>query len=270
MEMKQPMFSIRIESARESIKRARLIFFISTVISLSVLFTVWNAYLSWYRGLALEHHSWSANPVTEHLQKELLSEWVKSRIISIAIFGIRVGVSDAAPLSSISLFVTSVWFFYSLRRSNHVIGSLLIDSQNEDGTTKRMIYHGIVSSMVFLDITGNDEPIRKLDDRPDNPPFKIPYIRGAVKLLAFLPAITIFFTVIMDILSIFYFRSPFRNLSDHPLIEDIGLHEWIWISVFEVSALLLGLTSCFLIFRSLAFEQGTAQIMSQYLDKMEK
>ena len=268
MENRQEMFEIRIEAARDALKRSRLVFFVATVVSLAVLFAAWNAYLSWYRGAAMR--DFSDNWVTRQVQQELLSEWVKSRTISVALLGIRVGISDAAPLASFSLLITSIWFFYSVRRSNHAIGSLLIDSKAEESAIQTMIYHGVVSQLVFLDVSGGDEPIRSLNPPPPDPSQNIPLIRGMVQFLVYLPTMTIFFIVVMDVLSIVYLKSPFRNPPHDPLLKQIETSEWIWLSVFEVLALLIGVSSAFLTARAFAYERGTASVLAEYSKIMKE
>jgi hypothetical protein len=268
METKQAMFQIRIAAARDSLKRSRLIFFIATVVSLAILFAAWNAYISWYRDAAMRD-DWSKNPVTQEAQKQLLSEWVKSRSISIAPLGIHIGISDGAPLASFSLLITTVWFFYTVRRSNHVIGALLIDSKDEDKITQAMIYHGVVSNLVFLDLTGDDEPISQLSDSQARENHDIPAVRGMIRFLAYLPALTIFFVVTMDILSIVTLKSPFRDPPHLPLVNYMTASEWVWVAVFEGAALMIGVSSAFLTARALEYERGSAKILKDYLDKMK-
>lgn len=264
----QKAYELRIQAAEDSLKRSRLAFFTTTVVSLAVLFAGWNAYVSWYRGF-VTHDKFSDNPVTAHAQKELISEWVKSHTISVALLGIRVGVSDAAPLASFTLLITTIWFFYCVRRENHSIGTLLIESKNEDIHTKEMIFHGIASQLVFIDLSGNDEPISRLSYDPTDGPHSVPFVRGMLRFLAFLPAMTIFFVIIMDILSIVYLRSVFRDPPHTPLLQHMGLDDWIWISLFECAALAIGVSATFLTARTLAFESGTARVLKEYRELMQ-
>lgn len=270
MELKESMYAIRIASAHDALKRSRLAFFVATVVSLAVLFATWNVYLSWYRGHAMEDQWSKTSEVTAEAQKTLVQEWVKSGTISVALLGIRVGVSDAAPLASFSLLITVIWFFYTVRRENHTIGTLLIDSQNENADLQSMVYHGVVSQLVFLDVSGGDDPIRHLTQVPEES-HALPLIRGALRLLAFLPPITIFFVVTMDILSIVYLDAPFHD-PPHARLLDTGFkpHEWFWLAVFEVVAITIGVAAAFLVHRTLAYEKGTAQILTEYCKKMNQ
>lgn len=121
MDVKESMLHFRLESVSESLKRARLAFLVSTIVSVAVIIVVWNAYLSWDRVHVLREQ-WATNEITREAQKQLISGWVKNRIISLPLLGIRIGVSDAAPLASFSLLIINIWYFYCARRDNRLNG----------------------------------------------------------------------------------------------------------------------------------------------------
>lgn len=121
MDVKESMLHFRLESVSESLKRARLAFLVSTIVSVAVIIVVWNAYLSWDRVHVLREQ-WATNEITREAQKQLISGWVKNRIISLPLLGIRIGVSDAAPLASFSLLIINIWYFYCVRRDNRLNG----------------------------------------------------------------------------------------------------------------------------------------------------
>src|SRR6266404_3281161 len=98
---------IRVKGCIEAVKRARLAFLASTIASLAVFITEWNAYLSWYRRFPLKEHL-PENEVTREAFKYVLQEFVESRVITISLLGIRVGVSDMAVLGSLTLLVFSI------------------------------------------------------------------------------------------------------------------------------------------------------------------
>ena len=98
----QKALDVRIEATRSAQERTRRSFFASTVISLVIITAGWNAYFSFYREFAFAFPSLEGGEGTKTLQKEMLSEWVRSRMINISILGIRVGVDDAPTLGAIA------------------------------------------------------------------------------------------------------------------------------------------------------------------------
>ncbi len=99
----QKALDIGIEATRSAQERTRRSFFASTVISLVIITAGWNAYLSFYREFAFAFPTLEGGEGTQTLQKEMLTEWVRSRMINITILGIRVGVDDAPTLGSIAV-----------------------------------------------------------------------------------------------------------------------------------------------------------------------
>jgi hypothetical protein len=208
--------TFRIEAARSAQERTRLAYFASTVISLAIITTGWNAYLSFYRDFAFEFPSLEGGSGTENLQKEILSEWVKSRMINISLLGIRVGIDDAPILGGIALTIAVIWLFYSIRRENHTIGMMLTDYSIADDRIKWLIFHGVNSSTVFTNVSHGDEPFRALA-RPSNSKQRAvirsmasAVIRSMAKLLRYLPIFSLGFIILADIFSMFCF-SPFRE-----------------------------------------------------------
>src|SRR5204863_7746514 len=143
--MNESKYEERIEGAQEAIKRARTVFLILIIVSLSILITDWNAYFSWDREMAFLSHWANNDDVTQLAQQRLIAGWVKSQTIDVSLLGIHIGVSDIAPLGGLALFILSIWFFFSARRENHTIGLLLRDTKNEIDEIRSTIFHSIVS-----------------------------------------------------------------------------------------------------------------------------
>ncbi len=148
---------IRLQGITEAIRRSRKVFLVTTVISVAIVVACWNAYLSWYRGFALKTIFAEGSPVTELAQRLLVEAWVDSQWVSIGLLGIRVGVSDVAVLGCLGLLVSSVWFFFAVRRENHGIGKLLDDTQSSPEEIREMIFYSITSALIF---------VSRRDDRP--------------------------------------------------------------------------------------------------------
>jgi hypothetical protein len=260
------MYKIRIEGAQEAVKRSRLVFLVLTVASLTVITALWNAYFSSARATVIERATFVTNEVTRAAQQLQTEEWVKSRTINISLLGINLGVSDAAPLGSSSLFILTIWFFLTTRRENHAIGQLLRESKNAAEDLRRMIFYGISSYLVFLTLGSGDEPIRALDG-PDLPAKQLISIRALVKALFFIAPFAMFMIVTADILSICTLNSVFR-VPHVPLINvpDIPRHMWKWMVGWDIYAFMLAHWASFLCWRALQFEEGTGEILKQYAE----
>jgi hypothetical protein len=269
-DIKATTLQLRLEAVRESVNRARSAFIIATVTSLLIIMPAWNAYLSWYRVFAMrvEPYAQSGTSVVDEAQKQVVAEWVKNQTITTGILGIRVGISDAAVVGALGLYVVSIWLYFSLRRANRTIGYLLQDVMNESYEVQQMIFHGIAARLVFSDIGRGDQPVRYLNQQPVAKNFL--FVRRVVKGLFFLPAATIFFIVSMDLLSIFLLRAPFRP--GHPILYTAiqsqsypdRLATWIQIIGWESLALLLGFLTARLCFRGVEFETATEDILKEY------
>jgi hypothetical protein len=211
------------------------------------------------------------NPVDE-AQKQVVAEWVKNQTITTGLIGVRIGISDAAVIGALSLFVITIWLYFTLRRANRTIGYLLRDVRRETYDLQNLIFHGIAARLVFSDIGRGDQPMRSLAAAPDAQ--NVPFVRFAVKILFFIPAATIFFVILMDVLSLFYFSSPFRT-SHEPLVRIINASPdaagiWTQIVVWELLALTLGVLTVILCWKGLEFERGTEQVIRQFIDHLGK
>src|SRR5947209_2625389 len=80
---------MRLEAIKEGEKRSRLAFIVATIVSLSLIIVGWNSYLSWYIPFGMKP-GFPADLRKEHLHKELLSQWVKSRSVTIPLLGTQV------------------------------------------------------------------------------------------------------------------------------------------------------------------------------------
>jgi hypothetical protein len=69
--METPQILFRIETIAEAQRRFRVAFVASLIVSLSVIFGVYNGYLSWYRGFAFKAQ-FEGTEVSKALQRELL------------------------------------------------------------------------------------------------------------------------------------------------------------------------------------------------------
>jgi hypothetical protein len=212
MDTKSMTLPIRIECVREVLRRTRITFFISTVMSLSLFLASFNAHLSWYHRWPIQHKTWSkeGDVVTQKLQEEVYSEWAKSRFISISPLGIQVGSRDAVPLGALTLLIISAWSFGCVRRHTYVIRRLLLDTRDDESLDVRQaVYDGITAQRLFGEVTGVDEPTTRLDGQNDSAGFAH-WIQRWVRRLPYLPVLIIALLLTMDVYSIFWAPAPLR------------------------------------------------------------
>lgn len=199
---------VRIESVRESQKRTRLALFVCVIVSLSVIIVYWNTHLSWYKRSSF-NQKFDANEVTRKLEEESLSAWIRSHTISVPLFGINVGADDIPELGSLSLLIITAWLYSCVKRDNQTIGLLLIDSKDQPIELRDLIIYGITSHFIFT-LRGELEPVRDLERPPKNSGVNIlPFLINKIPI--FLPAISVGFVLIMEVVSTFLITSVFAG-----------------------------------------------------------
>lgn len=257
---------VRLHAVSEAQRRTRAAFLAATVISLAIIITCFNAYVSWYRNFAFQP-SWSQNEVTKEAQKYITEEWVKSLKISIPVLGINVGIGDAVVLGSLSLLIISIWLFFSVRRENHTIGLLLQETQDCDAAMLNRVFHGVISYSVFTTVSRIDAPITNLQIS-QNRKGNVWFVRYAFKILVFLPSIAILFMILMDIISIFYLAAPLRDPHD-PLISGGAIlpGDWVRRAVMETLGCMLLILTTILCYNAIKYNNGTESVLREY-DKL--
>ena len=259
----------RLEGAREAIKRSRLAFLATTIAAISIFTTEWNAYLSWYRRFPLKT-AFPNNPVTEDAVRRVIQQYIESRVITISLLGIHIGVSDLAVLGTFALFVCSVWLFFNVRRENHLIGTLLVDTADEDVHLRRYVYYGISSFLVFTTATLSDEPIaslskKEMEDQKNRPQsLSSKFFRKALSGLFIFPALVAFATIVFDILSLYVFPSVLGFPHD-PLGYGALERRWkVQLVIMQVIALGFSMPTAYVCFKIPEFEKSIATLLQKY------
>jgi hypothetical protein len=237
--LRERAIELRIEAAQEAQSRSRIAFTTATIVSVAMIIAGWNAYFSFNRLRAFDYAKLpkKIDPKGEELpapasaqyrieqtgadalQREALSEWVKSRMITIAPLGIRVGVDDAPPLGAMALLVINLWFFFAMRSENYIIGYLLRNTMDKDkykAEARWMVFHGVASSSVFTLVNNTDAPIRDLKPAQSGQagypePKQVRFARSAYQVLLYLPPISIAILVACDVACVLFQSSPFRD-----------------------------------------------------------
>lgn len=266
---------IRIEGAREAIKRSRFSFLVSTIAALSILITLWNAYVSWDRRFAFQ--PLPNSPATRALVLRTLEQWADSQVITVPSLGIHIGVSDLAILGTVALLVCSIWLFFCMRRHNHGSGRLLLETQNDAQIERRrLIYHGLTSYLVFTTISDDHSAINSLAQQPSLGtarsakvnPISSKLLRWSTVILFMLPAIASSAIVCFDVLSCYVLYGPFVA-GNESVIHDVGSHYLIQFVVEDSIGLFLSLFTWHLCVKSLQYEDATACVLREYGNKID-
>jgi hypothetical protein len=255
-------WEMRIAAGRDAQTRSRLAFLATTVISVSLIITIFNFNFSWLHNFAWPE-STHFTGVQEEVREGLRKAWLEGGRLNISLLGIQIAGYDATILGSLSLYILTLWFYYCIRRENHLIANLLIDAkQKDDQDTSLAVYHGIASYTVFTTI-GGDAPIKAIDPPPPRAN-SVAKIRPVNALLMFLPAITVAFMIVTDIWTLAH-ASPARDSSDilWNLLSTGEKEQAAGIESCAIFLLLFITAACFAI---LQFEKSTESVLRQFHD----
>ena len=258
---------LRLEGVKLAISRCRFSFLVAMIASIAIIATVWNAHMSSDSGFARQPY-WSQDKqftpemqklrleslsearklqlppekmteVTDQVQREIVSEWVKNQVISVGLLGIRISVEDFSILGSLGLLITTMFLFYSVRNENIGMGNLFKHAHKfSDWDDRYLIYQGIVPHLIFLDLGDLHKPIDDFEKPTDIK--KMPLVPFKIKVLLWLPALTIFLIVAADIWTLYFAANPFRP-SGLPLRSILEKHDLNLRLAYDGIALLFGI-----------------------------
>jgi hypothetical protein len=121
----------RLDAIKDSVTRTRKVLIVMTVACAAMLFAVFNSNLSRIRTFAVDQKDMplvAVNKTYKDIGTEILiSDFYKSRNITVGLLGISINVTDLPVLGGTTLVVITIWYFYSYRHSNRLIVELLND-----------------------------------------------------------------------------------------------------------------------------------------------
>lgn len=281
-EIELETIKLRFDGVRQAIARSRFTFLVSIIASVAILVTVWNARMSPDSGFARQPY-WSYdrrfNPelqkaiaqrqispekvteVTDQVQQQVVSEWVKNQIVSVGLLGIRISVADFAVLGSLSLLIASTWFFFSVRSENLTVGNLLTHAyQFPDWDDQYLVFQGIVNYVVFSDVGRGDRPIKDFENVQPAELKNVPLVRGAIKFLIYLSPVTIVIIVLADLYILF--RGPSAFMPSHvPLWNVLDKTDIAWLLGGDVFALVLAFCAFYICRKIVVFADANSELL---------
>jgi hypothetical protein len=130
------------------------------------------------------------------------------------------------------------------------------------------VFHGVVGFSVFTTVSKYDAPITKLREEPAKSRF--PWLtRRTYEALILLPAFTVFYVIVMDVLTICVFNAPFRE-GNEPLMYTLTRPEWAKRAVMETICILLLIPTVTLCLRTIWYNDGTQSVLKEYEEVFEK
>ncbi|MFY9620227.1 MAG: hypothetical protein WAQ99_10505 [Pyrinomonadaceae bacterium] len=243
-------------------------------------------------------------PLYEFNRRIVVDEWARNLNVSIGLLGIDINVNEFSLLGSFGLTIISVWYFFSLRRENRAIVSLLRDVtddlnipiKSEEGKAPtwninrdddkwdiaNLAFHGVAQSLIFVNTGTDDKPMsghnifkRDRVEGKENESVGVidkfvviltKVIRKLILLLIFSPAITIFLSIWADYYSL-NLISPFREESRalKDVITQEAFRQFFWEN--RVALFLGGLTLA-ICFSCAIFQLRTAQALKDFESKL--
>jgi hypothetical protein len=203
------LWNWRFEAIAEAQRRSRWSVLASVLVSGAILAAEWNSYFSWDRLWANRRAAPSHWGQTKLLEEQIKA-WIETNTVDVALLGIRVSVSDAAVLGSVALLIAAFYMCMSLRRENEEVGTLLIDASSLNEVERERVFGRLRSSMLFTGLSKTAAPITSLD-RKKRATTRIPFGEIVLKLLTYLPAVTIFVIVASDIYFASMYESPWHQ-----------------------------------------------------------
>lgn len=264
--MKKEHVENRIDAIHDTVKRARSALLLCILASGAMFLCLWNTYASWDRDFAFLDDSdsqgvdgklslsdktkaaWEnhVNALPQHLHEHQLHSWIDTQVVSVALLGIKISVSDFAIIGSVALAICSLYLLLCVRRENHEVGYLFREMSEDELRSYGPHALAMVSSFMVFNLSDDGSPdgvMRSLKAKPIER--KILLIRKASYLLDFFPAITIAATILCDFGWTFWktnyghvlFLSPFRPLAGNTAFHGFSPGEVIYFCFAEVFAL---------------------------------
>ena len=183
------------------------------------------------------------------------------------LLGVSIAGSELPILGPAAILVICLWFYFCLRRENHLIGDLLTDAhanKSADAQTIRaFVFQGIVLNSVFITMTQDDGVRHSLKDKHESS-FGSKFLHWLLWLLYFVPFISVGWVLSCDIVS--YFQEPlFRPVSlDHQLSSVVGEIEFNISLALYIIPLFCGSVVLMLCYKNAKFVAGTKSIIKEF------
>jgi hypothetical protein len=268
--LKDKCLDLRLDAMRAAQDRSRFALLAVSIASLALLVAGWNAYFGYYGQFAMEQNPTPTgeNQVAEKLRSELYSEWVKSRMITISLLGLHVGVDDATTVGAVAMWIVLYWLELCMRREHYSIAHLFRDYRGGSQEERTLVFYAVNAYTVFTNVQHSDIPLRSLDEpfRPN----QWTHTRLPTLLMFWFPVIALVLLIAMDIASVFYYHTPFRdNWAQTPYEAmrakgTLGLRDIAMIFFWDVVAVVLLIPAGILCYRIVRFNNATEHLLRDF------
>lgn len=269
--MEQRLADELLDSIRDSMRRSRWLLSVVSFVCTAILVAEWNVYCSWLQSFTRPGALEAQTGLLHDQQQHLLNTWVESGFMNATLLGIKVHISDASFLAALGLGTLTLCLFYAMRRENHLSVSTLRRAFNAEQPVQDYLYYGIHAHNVFATMTDDDRAMSTLDKGlTDGAELQISEryrdrlkgVRGAFTALFFLPFSVILSLVVLDLMSLFLWQSPFRR---EPILWNcLGPSERVKVVVMS----LVGIASAVYCFAFAnycrLYQSGTIEVLKEF------
>lgn len=258
-----PDTEARLAVIAEIQRRARVALLAGAIASSVICTALWNSYLSWDRRWAYEMEEPVPWGQRQLLQQQIRS-WIETNTVAVSLLGIRVSVSDAAVLGSIALIILAYYMCMALRKENEEVALLLrhFTSSQYDLAEKKRVLDRIQSTTLFLRRSTNDEPFTTVGKDRETMD-QIPLSHFVLRVLTYLPAITIWLVIASDIYYAYGYESPWMR-NTIPLRDALPPSFVIQLVVMDLFATLCALLAWRYCKRAAAYRVGTQGVLETF------
>ncbi|MFN7925903.1 MAG: hypothetical protein U0Q16_37740 [Bryobacteraceae bacterium] len=283
--MESDLLNTRVACIQESARRTRKALLVASVISATILITIWNLYFTWdtiyfaspTMGAEAPNSVKPTGTSTdvgrlrrvrdEQTAKNFTDNWT----ISISLLGIRVSGSDLSILGCCTLFFASLYLTLCSRRENHEVGSLFCELRNAQEGERRLAYFGVRGSMVFISVTSEDRAFTTLEPPGESPASSkrasSKLLRYPMGSLSFLPSFAAIAVLLSDVyFALFYWSDNMRRWDEIAKLEGNYQARLVWLDV--IGALLL---VAIVVYNRQAnsYHRGIISVMRAFKEKFE-
>lgn len=239
--MDTPVFLLKkidvlLDATKNAASRTRYVFLTTIVSSIIIIFSLFNADMSWQRFLnsvdrkdfAKNHAFIPPGYTDDSFMYRIYAEiFLQRRTVVLPLLNIRCTVDDFSVIAGLGMVILVTWFFFSVRREHHTIQKVDATFQNIRNRADYerqaqfdlldMVFHGCSQNFIFLTATQLDQasPVLRFKKNTKNRTGRL-----IVKLLHFIIPISLALILLSDINSIVQLKS--HGVIDGQFSEALG------------------------------------------------
>jgi hypothetical protein len=145
-----PRLAELLTAGRGAVERARYVLMAITVAGGLILSAQFNLYYPWLRNKIVMAPTDDIEARTQQAIRESIYKDLQT--VSVPILGIKFSAYDLSVMGSLAMLVLGIWFYYSLRRENHVVDRIYdvaLEHDEHEQERSKYLYDSLVHHFVF-------------------------------------------------------------------------------------------------------------------------